>query len=109
MSNIDWVNAVEQYYAENPDSNLDSHEVEAHLRNEYERILEGKMSEMELIYKFFAEYRNTGGVHPDGAKFAAYASFEDDMDTKTAWANGETIGDAIRQLYDILEKEKVGK
>ena len=109
MSNIDWVKAVEQYYSKNPESSLDHHEVEAHLRNEYERALEVKMSEIELIYKFFADYPETGGLHPDGAKFAAYASFEDDMDTKTAWANGETIGDAIRQLYDELEKEKVGK
>lgn len=106
MSNIDWVNAVEQYYSENPDSNLDSHEVEAHLRNEYERILEGKMSEIELIYKFFAEYRNTGGIHPDGAKYAAYASYRDDTETETMWSNGETVADAIRKLYEALEKEQ---
>lgn len=106
MSNIDWVKAIEQYYAENPESSLDHHEVEAHLRNEYERTLEVKMAEIEAIYKFFADYPETGGLHPDGAKFAAYASYGDDTEADGVWHNGETIEDAIRKLYEALEKEQ---
>lgn len=64
------------------------------------------MSEIELLYKFFAEYRNTGGVHPDGAKYAAYASYGDDTEAETMWSNGETVADAIRKLYEALEKEQ---
>lgn len=71
------------------------------------------MSEVELLYKFFADYPETGVIMKDGMLYAV-TGVEGDViqaneDNLSFWYNGDTIGDAIRKLYDELEKEKVGK
>lgn len=71
------------------------------------------MSEISLIYKFFADYPETGVIMKDDMLYAV-TGVEGDVaqaneNNLSFWYNGDTIGDAIRQLYDELEKEKVGK
>lgn len=71
------------------------------------------MSEIELIYKFLGDYAETGVIMKDGMLYAV-TGVEGDVaqaneNNLSFWYNGDTIGDAIRQLYDELEKEKVGK
>lgn len=46
---IEWHDAVEQYWKDNPDSHLDSHEIEAHLRNEYEGGLEQELAKTKAL------------------------------------------------------------
>lgn len=83
---------------------------EAHKYMQYKKEMEKKVSEVELLYKFFADYPETGVIMKDGMLYAV-TGVEGDVAQANErnlsfWYNGDTIGDAIRQLYDELEKEK---
>lgn len=70
------------------------------------------MSEIQLVYRFLADYPQTGGITQDdndsagNPSYAVWCNSEDAVlgDAKHFWVNGATIGDAIRKLYEMQEK-----